>query len=206
MLATAITVKEISAFLSFFKDPIINKLSDLKDEVKHFLDDGLSGYLNSLRDKYLQTKTFLYRNEKINFYEVYFPIRLKYKNKIIKTDCEVNKLFETGNFITIIGNAGSGKTMLLKHLFLSSINSTYKIPIVIELRALNDFKGSITDYIYQVILQNKLSPNKKILERILLEGTCIFFMDGYDEIFSIRKEKITRDIDSFIDNIIKTVS
>lgn len=89
--------------------------------------------------------------------------------------------------------------MLLKHFFLNSITTQFRIPIVIELRSLNDFEGNITDYIHSKILNNQLSPNKDILERILSSGKFIFLLDGYDEILSTKKHKITADLEDFID-------
>ena len=43
-------------------------------------------------------------------------------------------------------------------------------------------------------------PNKKILERILSNGEFLFLLDGYDEIFSDNKNKLTSELIEFIDN------
>jgi hypothetical protein len=89
--------------------------------------------------------------------------------------------------------------MLMKHFFLSSIKEQFRIPIVIELRGLNEFNGSLIEYIHQVIFNNKLSPTERILERLLTSGNFIFLLDGYDEIYSNRKFKITSELEDFID-------
>ena len=89
--------------------------------------------------------------------------------------------------------------MLTKHIFLSIVNQFYSLPILVELRNLNDSEISITDYISNIILKNKLGRNEKILERILSEGNFVFIFDGYDEIFSEHKDRITNEIEEFVD-------
>ncbi|MFN0291199.1 NACHT domain-containing protein [Pedobacter helvus] len=198
LLTTASTISLVSAF----KDPILKSCKDIKTEILFFLDDGLPDYINSIKDKFQHTKTFLYRQENVNFYDVFFPVSVKIQ-KGTKTVTVCEDLFGESNFVSIIGTAGSGKTMLMKHFFLESIKTCYKIPLFIELRSLNDFKGSFTDLIYEVILNNRLSPNSKILERLLESGNFLLLLDGYDEIFSEKKDSVTNDIDKFIDRFSK---
>ena len=101
-------------------------------------------------------------------------------------------------YVTIVGDAGSGKSTLLKHFFLNSIKENFCIPILIELRDLNGFKGSLEDYVKERIFDNKLAPNDKIFKRLLKKGEFVFFFDGYDEIKSTSKSKITSDLNTFL--------
>jgi hypothetical protein len=190
------------ALINTFKDPLISACKELKSEVLHFLDDGLPDYIESIQDKFLYTKTFLYRQEKVNFYDTFFPVSILVNkgNKVV-TSCE--ELFSESNFVSIVGSAGSGKTMLMKHFFLESITTAYKIPIFIELRSLNEFEKNFTDLIYEVILNNRLSPDNRILEKLLESGSFILLLDGYDEIFSQKKNVVTNDLDKFIDRYSK---
>jgi ABC-type bacteriocin/lantibiotic exporter with double-glycine peptidase domain len=151
-LLTVNMSKEIFALISFFKDPIIELFHEVKSEINQFIDDGLSKYLENQWDKFSNTKTFLFRNEKVPFYEIFFPISILSNEIEYKADENILKIFKKNNFISIIGSAGSGKSMLLKHVFLTSIIVKDRIPIVIELRNLNEYNGSITDYIENIIL------------------------------------------------------
>src|SRR5690606_26451147 len=103
------------------------------------------------------------------------------------------------NCVSIIGNAGSGKSMLLKHLFIDSYEEGFKVPIYLELRSFNNIESSFKDFIINIIDSNNLAPNKKIIERILKSGRFIFLLDGFDEIYSIKKSKLVDEIDLFID-------
>jgi len=186
--------------ISVFKESILKKAKGIKDDYLFVYENGLVDYINNFHDKYSSVKTFIYRNEKINFYDVYYPVFLSSKRSAIKN---VDKLFDNNQYVTIIGNAGSGKSMLTKHIFLSSVKGCVSVPIVIELRNLNSFDGSLRDYIIKIITQNKLSPSDKVTEEILSEGNFIFIMDGYDEIFSQNKEKRSFEIEEFADNYSK---
>ncbi|MBK6283657.1 MAG: hypothetical protein IPF54_14305 [Draconibacterium sp.] len=64
---------------------------------------------------------------------------------------------------------------------------------------MNETSGTFEEIIFKTIYNNKLSPNDKILERLLSSGEFIFLLDGFDEIYSTQKERITFEIDNFID-------
>lgn len=79
--------------------------------------------------------------------------------------------------------------MLTKHIFMSSVENSKSVPILIELRQLNTFEGNIEQLVTKIITNNNISPSDKITEKILSEGNFIFILDGYDEIFHKIKKK-----------------
>ncbi|MCB1177415.1 MAG: NACHT domain-containing protein, partial [Leptospiraceae bacterium] len=97
-----------------------------------------------------------------------------------------------------IGDAGSGKSTLIKHLFLNSIKEKIGVPILIELRYLNNEEQSIEEYIISKIFENKLTQNNVILERLLKKGKFVFFLDGYDELNTDIKLRIIENLNSFV--------
>lgn len=167
------------------------------DEVKQFYNKGLKEYLQKQKGKYAHIKTLLQGSTPVYLYDIYFPIHLVKNGKKVKTD-KISNLFADTNYITIVGGAGSGKSTLIKHLFLNSITEKYGIPILIELRYLNEYEGDIEDYIIEKIFENELSQNSNILERLLDRGKFIFFLDGFDEIAGEVKDNIIKQISSFI--------
>lgn len=167
------------------------------DELKQFLNSDLKRYLEKQRDKYSQIKTLLRGNTPVYLYDIYYHLRITNNRDTLETK-NINNIFTKSNYITIIGDAGSGKSTLVKHLFLNSIAEKCGIPILIELRYLNDYKNSLKDYIYEKIFENKLSQNSTILERLLCSGKFVFFLDGFDELNSCIRPSITTNISSFI--------
>lgn len=190
--------KELISIISAFKSPIIEKFGEWKDEITFLFDNGLIDYIDNYGTKFEQTKTFLFRDKKIDFHKTYFPVTLRFSNKKFKVDA-IESLYNIGTCITIIGNAGSGKSMQMKYIFLRAIEQGVKIPIFIELKDLNNFEGGLTEFIYNKILKNGLSKNEKILKDILSTGNFLFLFDGYDEIYSDKKHHLTSQIENFVD-------
>ena len=189
--------------LNTFKEPLLKITKDFKDEFLFLFNNGLSEYIDNFYDKYSKTKTFIYRDEKVNFYDIYFPVTLKSNTESISAITDLKVLFSNRKFITIIGSAGCGKSMFMKHIFLSAVNQTYRIPLVIELRNLNDYQGNITEYINKIITRNKIANSEKFIERVLEEGNFLFLLYGYDEIYSYSKDKITTELEEFVDTYSK---
>ncbi|WP_041557381.1 hypothetical protein [Cellulophaga algicola] len=100
------------------------------DKIKQFIGKDLKTYLTKQKDKYSHIKTLLRGNTPVYLYDVYFPSKLIYENSIVNTT-STSELFNAFNYITIIGDGGSGKSTLVKHLFLNSILEKSKIPILI---------------------------------------------------------------------------
>lgn len=174
--------------------PLFKKFSD---SVSHWYNDGFLDYFAKSLKKYKEIKTLLHR-QPTNFYDIYYPAKLQHKNDIYNTD-DISGLFNISNNITIIGDAGSGKSTLIRHLFISSLCQKFKAPIFIALRDLNEENSNLENFIRSNILKNKLAPSDDFLNSLLEDGDFIFFLDGYDEIKSSLKHDVTQKIENFID-------
>ena len=180
-------------------DGVINLLNGIADDIKQALKDDINSYVGNFVDKYSKIKTFLFSEERRNFYDVYFPLSLKGRNKKMQVPDNPDKLFAEHNFITLLGHAGCGKTMILRHMFLSACNKSCKIPLVIELRKLKGFNGSFKDFVADNVFKFKLSQNEKIFNSMLKTGKFMFLLDGYDEIAIEQKEVLTHSLEKFFD-------
>ena len=177
--------------------PIIKIYNLLGNEWKNLLENGLNDYIHTQTKKYYFTTTFAHRTE-VRFDDIYYPLTATYKD-LVTDFTNLSELFENYNNITIVGSAGSGKSTLMKFIFLNSIRASYKIPLLIELRYLNQYNGNFEKLIYDKILKQEIKPSEDILNRTLKAGKFIFLLDGYDEIFSAKKQELNRQIDDFVD-------
>lgn len=168
------------------------------DNIKQFIGKDIKNYLTKQKDKYSHIKTLLRGNTPVYLYDVYFPAKLTdNEEKTVGTNSST-ELFKQYNYITIIGDAGSGKSTLVKHLFLNSIYEKSKIPILIELRYLNELSEDLELHIKNTITQNKLVVNNEILEKLLEKGKFTLFLDGYDEVDEKTKKKLIKQINDFV--------
>lgn len=178
------------------------------DEINHVLDDGLQAYAVNQKTKFEKVKTFLYRHDPVSFYDVFYPLNLTshiFNNYSMATDYTTFDIYNIReyllecHYLTILGTAGSGKSMLMKHFFLHFLDKESETPLFVELRNLNHFKGTFTEYIFQNLFNNRLSPNDRILERLLTDGKFLFLLDGYDELHDEIRSKRRDELNQFID-------
>lgn len=177
----------------------------IADEISQIANNRILEYLCVEYERNSMTKTFLHRSEPIILESIYQPLHLQpaverwgqicvNNSKRIPTD-NIKDIFVKGKCATIIGTAGSGKSTLVKYLFVNAIKSKFKIPIKIELRYLNDYTGSLLSYIEEEIIKfSGIAEREKIIEKMFLSGDFIMFFDGYDEVSSQKKETLTKDI------------
>jgi predicted NACHT family NTPase len=178
--------------------PFIQAYKNASNEWDHFFELGLEDYLQSQTEKYYYTNTFLHRHELIKFTDFYYPVKVEYDSFETILD-DPKEVFKKHRFLMIIGSAGSGKSTLTKFVFLNSIFKNFKIPLLIELRHLNEFDGDLEKLIIDKIINNHAIPSEKIVKRVLKKGDFLFLLDGYDEIFTNKKQKVNAQIESFID-------
>lgn len=95
----------------------------------------------------------------------------------------------------MIGEAGLGKSRLMKHLEYMDAKKNQRLPIYIELR---DIIDRTTD-IYSLIAR-RLKVNKSVAEEILKFMPVDLYLDGVNEMLCDDREKfeICRSIDSFV--------
>ena len=189
----------ILELISLFKDELVKTIGVLTDEIKQSLDDGLQNYTTNWYNKISNVKTFLFSENAVDFEEVYVPLSLQFQKKNINLPNDISSFFKISNCITILGHAGSGKTMLMKHSFLNILRNGYLIPIIIDLRRVDNTEFSLSEYISSLVFKLNLSRNETIFNRLMEEGKFVFFLDGFDEISIKNKEKRTAEIEEFVD-------
>ncbi|MGF1923260.1 MAG: NACHT domain-containing protein [Bacteroidia bacterium] len=193
---------EVKDLSTLFKGPLDKLLNRLGTELEQIVSNRLLEYQAEEFRRNYYSKTILHRAEPKPLNDFYQPLFIREYEKNsgprISTS-STRKLFSKSKYITIIGSAGSGKSTIIKHLFVTCFKEDYKIPIKIELRYLNDFKGRFHEYIFNEIFTfNKLGSSSTIIDRLLNSGNFVFFFDGYDELNSNIRTQVTKDIDAFV--------
>lgn len=197
----------ISKLLGEKLSSIIGKNIDRAIEnIEFVMNNNILEYLSEEYNRNIHKQTLLHRAYPVNLFDIYQPLfivpsqywrRNTSKSKI--STASIQELFKEHQYITLKGTAGSGKSTIVKYLFVNAIQTKYKIPIKIELRYLNDYKGNIISFIQDKIFKFQgLTNSDNITEKLMQSGDFIFFLDGYDEIISTKKQQITKDIDDLV--------
>lgn len=173
-------------------------LKDRKDEVNNFFDVTVKKYFETQGSRISTLKTILHRAHPVYFFDIYHPTSLRFKGDLQESGT-VEQLFRKRNFIAVIGEAGSGKSMLAKYIFLTAINEADRIPVIVELRYLDADNKDLFQYISH-ILERKLSQGRNILETLLKNGKFLIILDGFDEMSGASSVKITDSINKFVED------
>ena len=175
----------------FFKD------LDAKDQIKY--GDAYEEYLVNTEAKYSKIKTLIYRHVPKPLYSFYECLGVRYDGQVVDTS-KVTNLFDISSRIIITGTGGIGKTIMLKHFFLNTLEVTDYIPVMLELRSFNssmDKSLSIRNAISNVLQQNGFEMEDTYFEYSLKEGGYVFLLDGFDEINRDKTNTLARGILEF---------
>ena len=169
---------------------------DLTAEVSMEYGSAYEDYLANTQDKNRKIKTLIYRRVPKDLYSFYECIGVEYDGKTIDTSL-ISNVLAISNKTIITGTGGIGKTIMLKHLFLNTAETTNYIPVLLELRKFNavDIKEiSLHRALYQSLRENGFALEQKYFESSLKEGAYVIFLDGFDEINRDKINCITSEI------------
>lgn len=98
----------------------------------------------------------------------------------------------------VLGSGGTGKSMLVRHLFLNAIDTGYAIPILVNLRK---YKGpvknefSIINLIYNSMKTFNIQMDREQFIYSLNSGKYLVLYDGLDEIKDVYREDGAKEIE-----------
>lgn len=227
-------MKEANELLAeIIKDIAMDASSALVKKARDFLVDidkkkqidvgnAYVEYLSKVYDSYLKSKSLVYREEKRELSSFFEPVDLRAASfdfwktlsvrgskKSIQDDVvssnDLAGLFDKGTKIVVTGIGGAGKTILMKHFCLRSIDVMHKIPVFISLRWFNtwsiDDKEKNEEPFEKLVFEQLSIFNFKLSYEYFLyslEGDrYIFLLDGFDEIAEDRSTLLLYKLSNF---------
>lgn len=175
------------------------KVKDEKKKVELLLGRAYTDYLTSAYNKNSQVKTLLFRRDPKNLYSFYEPGGLKWGTKTVDSS-KVKNVMKINSKIIVTGTGGIGKSIMMKHFFLNCIDETTAIPILVDLRSLNNKNPgeiSIYDFLYDSLTNCQFKIEKQYFEFSLENVPYLFLFDGFDEVKHDISESVAKQILDF---------
>lgn len=181
----------------------LNKWVSKKDKQAkvedNFWENKFTAYLETIYKDSLYLTTLVFPNSLTKIKDLYVPLTLLQSNtydrfQISEFDYSI---FEKYNKMIVSDYAGMGKSTLLKWITISIIEQNKGIPILIELRKIDE-NNSLIDEIFNQINPIDNSFDKDLVYELLELGFFTILLDGFDEIPYDTQDKITIQISDFI--------
>lgn len=105
-----------------------------------------------------------------------------------------HKISSENPLCVITGSGGSGKSMLMRHLFIDLILDRKKVPVFLELRELNQTNQSIVEFIQETLHSNYFRLDNDYIAKAMRAGHFAFLFDGFDELALESRRVISRQL------------
>ena len=171
-------------------------LKGTADRVRLYLLTTYRDYLSCITARYSKAKTFLIRSEALSLYNFYVPTGISC-GETRYTNPSIGEIASRNPFVVITGGGGSGKSILMRHLFLTALQHGEKVPIFLELRELNQSKQTILDFVRETLHENHFKLDAEYINKALLSGHFVLFFDGFDELSRQLRKEYSKQIQKF---------
>ena len=184
--------------LNFVIDSVKKGINKRKIEIGTAFDL----YLTNAYKRYNHVKTLATGSEPravIGKDNIYVKVGLDHDGEEIDTST-VRNLLRVSNNIIISGTGGIGKSMLMRYLFLQTVNEGEYIPVLVELRKISEQKQdklSIEQLIKDCIKSFGAALPDEEFEYSLELGKYLFLFDGFDEVKALYSTDTAKKIQEF---------
>lgn len=179
------------------------------DEESH-----ISDYLDNAKKKHSKVRIILDKDIERPFYEYYVESDLQWKQRATKKQKDSkeealiekpklrNLIADYSNCIILCGTGGQGKSMMLTHFFLSSIEdykNSHVIPVFVSLKNFKTQIPDIMEYAFGVFTKLGGRLNSDQFKQMFKNGQGALFLDGIDEIPHELVNDFERKIEDLVD-------
>lgn len=144
-------------------------------------------------------RTVISKDRPIDLESIYVPLTLRCDDDEQIVDIDMDPCAIQGSRIIISGTGGAGKTVLMKKLFINSVDNRFGlVPLFIELRNVDvDNYKDLSQALNNYFCDEGQSESLSLFQAGLEEGLFTLFLDGFDEINPDLAQKAIRMIGIF---------
>ena len=172
-------------------------------------------YLSRAYEKHSKKKTFLYEMQR-DFYGFFVCNDVKRRENVCRSERRnerkedrvianacVDSFEEERRFIVLSGTGGMGKSMMMTHFMLDTIDrnkETGKVPVFVLLRDYNPAAGDLMDFIFGELKRHDVDLHLSDLVELLQSGKGVILFDGLDEIKSENCRRFYKEMENLADS------
>jgi hypothetical protein len=152
-------------------------------------------HISATYERCTKIKTLLNRDKPVELLNQYVHLHFRCEDDIIDDYAFIEQI-RLRKRVIITGTGGGGKTIFMKYLWIALFeNPQGKIPILIELRRINDFASDrLDDYAYESIVDDQSAASKEAFKRAVKAGVFAFILDGFDEVIVDKRAALEKQI------------
>ena len=202
----------------------IDKVKFVPGDIKYYgrafgsgeLEDKYELYMRRARDRHKMHRLFLYDVEREfrKFYvcndvrrKIVVPVTFNGETREDKFEppipnVNIKKFSQSRRQFLIKGTGGLGKSMMMNHLMLDTLDNYSKyhlIPVFVTLRDYDPKKYELVDFIYNEFKRHNTDFILSDLTEIMKDGTAVILLDGLDEITSGCRSTFNAELDRLMD-------
>lgn len=202
--ANAATLKEAKSIFSFV-------LEHSNTPSRKAVLNRYRTYLSRAYEKHSKKKTFLYEMQR-DFYGFFVCNDVKRRENVCRSENDddnvisnacVDSFKEERRFIVLSGTGGMGKSMMMTHFMLDTIDKnkeTGKVPVFVLLRDYNPVAGDLIDFIFGELKRHDTDLHLSDLVELLQSGKGVILFDGLDEIRSENCRLFYKEMENLADS------
>ena len=190
-------------------DPSEDGVETDNEDIRLYLEKISQKYgtVRTLLNPYQQTpvRNIYVCNDIVRNVPVPGRVRNTYAVKFIH-NASAQDLAVCSNFVIIIGTGGIGKSMMIRHLLLDSIEHYSEdgiVPIFLMLKDYDVSGSSLFKYLVAKIHNFSPGINTEQLTSLLDEGRCLLLLDGLDEVGTKQADTFEKKLEEFIDRYLR---
>ncbi len=169
----------------------------LSAQVRARLDLSYKSYLERILDRYGRGKSFFVRTESTPLYDFFVPLNLAtQRRRLVRPGAA--ELTSASPYSIISGSGGSGKSMMMRHMLVSSIARGLKTPIFLELRQLNQGSETVRAALLRTVQLLGLEADETFFAQALSSGQFLVLLDGFDELERAARKRVVRDVQELV--------
>ncbi len=191
--------KIITELTTRFAKDIIDTGKNKYEKFQVDMGTAFHEYLDAAVKKYGFVKTLINPTIPVALDVFYVETQLSLgKNQAFEV-FDITQIVDVSNRTIVTAPAGFGKSIFLKHLFLSALTAGEKVPIFLELRQYNTNNDSFFAFIHNSMQNRKFDLSEDCLEYAFKSGKLLILFDGFDELDSNKADAVKTEIINLCD-------